>query len=459
MLSDSYFDGLLADDGIDYAILGALNNQTEQEEHGNIPSSLSVDPFGDMDVGRGVSVVGQGGFKPSVTTTSQSVLMIPPTAPLRAAPVGRRVGTGVFPVALSSPTLTMAAAAARRGEPVPDEEAEEDDKESEYEGEGGRGGKTRRPLKKSKLDAQQEPQQLGPEKNRLERRERNREHAKRSRLRKKVLLDVVQDELTSLRRENMMLRQTVAERIPHLASQILSDCTVIESELLADSSSDSTSASASPVAPPPAAAAAASASPASPASLAAPASPAASAASAAPAAATATAATAAAGAGAWAGASISLGPIIPPVARNAACRELLEPDFRLMQALVASQHNFVLSDPSLPDNPIVYCSDGFCKLSGYKRADVLGRNCRFMQGPATDKRAVAKIREAVAEGRDITVCLLNYKANGTPFWNQFFVAAIRNSKGQIVNFVSVQCEVNGPSISQIKSRVKRIPVA
>lgn len=130
-----------------------------------------------------------------------------------------------------------------------------------------------------------------------------------------------------------------------------------------------------------------------------------------------------------------------------------------MQALVASQHNFVLSDPSLPDNPIVYCSDGFCKLSGYKRADVLGRNCRFMQGPATDKRAVAKIREAVAEGRDITVCLLNYKANGTPFWNQFFVAAIRNSKGQIVNFVSVQCEVNGPSISQIKSRVKRIPVA
>jgi PAS domain S-box-containing protein len=147
------------------------------------------------------------------------------------------------------------------------------------------------------------------------------------------------------------------------------------------------------------------------------------------------------------------------VARNAVCRELLEPDFRLMQALVASQHNFVLSDPSLPDNPIVYCSDGFCKLSGYKRADVLGRNCRFMQGPATDKRAVAKIREAVAEGRDITVCLLNYKANGTPFWNQFFVAAIRNSKGQIVNFVSVQCEVNGPSISQIKSRVKRIPVA
>ena len=447
MLSDSYFDGLLADDGIDYAILGALSNQTEREEHGNIHSSLSVDPFGDMDVGRGVSVVGQGGFKPSVTTTSQSVLMIPPTAPLRAATVGRRVGTGVFPVALSSPTLTMAAAAARRGEPVPDEEAEEDDKESEYEGEGGRGGKTRRPLKKSKLDAQQEPQQLGPEKNRLERRERNREHAKRSRLRKKVLLDVVQDELTSLRRENMMLRQTVAERIPHLASQILSDCTVIESELLADSSSDSTSASASLVPPAAAAASALSASPASPA------------ASAAPAAATATAATAAAGAGASAGASISLDPIIPPVARNAVCRELLEPDFRLMQALVASQHNFVLSDPSLPDNPIVYCSDGFCKLSGYKRADVLGRNCRFMQGPATDKRAVAKIREAVAEGRDITVCLLNYKANGTPFWNQFFVAAIRNSKGQIVNFVSVQCEVNGPSISQIKSRVKRIPVA
>ena len=56
-------------------------------------------------------------------------------------------------------------------------------------------------------------------------------------------------------------------------------------------------------------------------------------------------------------------------------RVLMEPDFRLIEALIHSQQNFVLSDPSLPDNPIVYCSDGFCNLTGYKRAAVIGMYC------------------------------------------------------------------------------------
>ena len=74
----------------------------------------------------------------------------------------------------------------------------------------------------------------------------------------------------------------------------------------------------------------------------------------------------------------------PPASAVRDSRILMEPDFRLIQALQKSQHNFVLSDPSLPDNPIVYCSDGFCKLTGYKRQHVLGRNCRFLQGPGTN---------------------------------------------------------------------------
>jgi len=136
----------------------------------------------------------------------------------------------------------------------------------------------------------------------------------------------------------------------------------------------------------------------------------------------------------------------------------MEPDYRLIQALVTSQQNFVLSDPTLADNPIVYCSDGFCKLSGYKRSEIIGRNCRFLQGPGTDQAAVNLIRAGVEEGRDMSVCLLNYKANGKPFWNQFFVAAIRDQKGTIVNYVGVQCEVNTPALAQIKARVKRLPV-
>lgn len=123
-------------------------------------------------------------------------------------------------------------------------------------------------------------------------------------------------------------------------------------------------------------------------------------------------------------------------------KTLMEPDFRLMNALSGSQQNFAISDPSLPDNPIVYVSQGFLDLTGYTLDQVLGRNCRFLQGPGTDQSAVDVIRRGIREGIDTSVCLLNYKADGTPFWNQFFVAALRDAENNVVNFVGVQCEVS-----------------
>merc|ERR1712232_160508 len=75
-----------------------------------------------------------------------------------------------------------------------------------------------------------------------------------------------------------------------------------------------------------------------------------------------------------------------------------------------------------------YVSQGFLDLTGYSLDQVLGRNCRFLQGPGTDQSAVDVIRKGVREGEDTSVCLLNYKADGTPFWNQFFVAALRDAK-------------------------------
>jgi len=123
-------------------------------------------------------------------------------------------------------------------------------------------------------------------------------------------------------------------------------------------------------------------------------------------------------------------------------KTLMEPDFRLMSALSGSQQNFAISDPTLPDNPIVYVSQGFLDLTGYQLDQVLGRNCRFLQGPGTDQSAVDVIRKGIAEGIDTSVCLLNYKADGTPFWNQFFVAALRDAENNVVNYVGVQCEVS-----------------
>jgi PAS domain S-box-containing protein len=122
--------------------------------------------------------------------------------------------------------------------------------------------------------------------------------------------------------------------------------------------------------------------------------------------------------------------------------DLDKSDFSLMQSLSSGQQCFVLSDPKLSDNPIVFATSGFYKLTGYTSKEVLGRNCRFLQGPGTDRRAVDVIRKAVASGSDATVCLLNYKADGSPFWNQFFIGALRDSDNCIVNYVS-RCRSSG----------------
>ena len=82
------------------------------------------------------------------------------------------------------------------------------------------------------------------------------------------------------------------------------------------------------------------------------------------------------------------------------------------------------------------------KLTGYSADEIVGRNCRFLQGAKTDPKQVTKIRDAIEKGRDVSVCLLNYKKDGTPFWNHFFVAPLLNKDNQVVNFVGVQCEVS-----------------
>ena len=128
--------------------------------------------------------------------------------------------------------------------------------------------------------------------------------------------------------------------------------------------------------------------------------------------------------------------------KGAANKVLDDPDFSFIKALQTAQQNFVVTDPSLPDNPIVYASQGFLNLTGYSLDQILGRNCRFLQGPETDPKATERIRHAIEQGNDLSVCLLNYRVDGTTFWNQFFIAALRDASGNITNFVGVQCKVS-----------------
>ena len=119
-------------------------------------------------------------------------------------------------------------------------------------------------------------------------------------------------------------------------------------------------------------------------------------------------------------------------------------DFSLVRSIQGSQYAFVITDPSLEDNPIVFASDDFCTLTGYKREEVLGRNCRFLQGAETSKEKVKKIQAAVKDGEDISVTFINYMADGTPFWCKLFIAALRDAQNTIVNFIGVIVKVAGP---------------
>nr|AHZ63800.1 neochrome [Paraphymatoceros hallii] len=110
--------------------------------------------------------------------------------------------------------------------------------------------------------------------------------------------------------------------------------------------------------------------------------------------------------------------------------------------------SFVITDPRLPDNPIIFASDQFLELTEYSREEVLGRNCRFLQGRDTDPAAVDAIRAAVKERRDVTVTLLNYGKAGRPFWNLFHLQAMRDHKGELQYFIGVQQETAAPAQSQ-----------
>lgn len=235
--------------------------------------------------------------------------------------------------------------------------------------------------KRSASDAKMETEEL-TEAQKLERRERNREHAKRSRLRKKFLLESLQEQIQGLEEQIEQFKNVLKAEVPDKAQDLITRIIGNKEKF-------------KPLPMP-----------------------------------------------------SGFGPV----------KTLMEPDFRLMSALSGSQQNFAISDPTLPDNPIVYVSQGFLDLTGYTLDQVLGRNCRFLQGPGTDQNAVEIIRKGIKEGIDTSVCLLNYKADGTPFWNQFFVAALRDAENNVVNYVGVQCEVSKAVVEkQLAEQRKRRP--
>ena len=143
----------------------------------------------------------------------------------------------------------------------------------------------------------------------------------------------------------------------------------------------------------------------------------------------------------------SLEPLSPEEARRDAERigaEVLGTDWGtdpFVAAVRATRMPMIITNPRLPDNPVVFANGAFCRLTGYAREEILGRNCRFLQGPQTDRETVLKIRSALEEMRSIEIDIRNHRKNGEPFWNRLLMAPVRDAEGRLAYFFASQVDV------------------
>jgi len=110
-------------------------------------------------------------------------------------------------------------------------------------------------------------------------------------------------------------------------------------------------------------------------------------------------------------------------------------------AVRATRTPMVVTNPRLPDNPIVFVNDSFCALTGYGRDEIIGRNCRFLQGPLTAPEDIESIRHAIREEQAIEIDLRNHRKDGTAFWNRLLLAPVHDDAGMLTYFFASQLDV------------------
>ncbi|RZM34646.1 MAG: PAS domain-containing protein, partial [Sphingomonas sp.] len=102
----------------------------------------------------------------------------------------------------------------------------------------------------------------------------------------------------------------------------------------------------------------------------------------------------------------------------------------------------VVTDPHRPDNPIIFCNDAFSFMTGYSQDEILGYNCRFLQGPETDRTVVGELRAAIAKREEVSVEMLNYRKNGSTFWNALYVSPVFGDDGELRYFFASQLDIS-----------------
>jgi diguanylate cyclase (GGDEF)-like protein/PAS domain S-box-containing protein len=136
----------------------------------------------------------------------------------------------------------------------------------------------------------------------------------------------------------------------------------------------------------------------------------------------------------------------------------------LERAMALVNRGFTIADATKTDQPLVYVNETFCALTGYSPQEILGHNCRFLQGPDTRDDHVAAIRAAITAGQGCTVVLRNYRKDGTPFWNELSLTPLRDATGTLTHFVGVQHDVTArvkaeQDLLEAKARLEQTTLA
>lgn len=130
------------------------------------------------------------------------------------------------------------------------------------------------------------------------------------------------------------------------------------------------------------------------------------------------------------------------IARDVTQRRQSETRLRLLQRSVeASTNGVIIADALQPDMPVVYANKPFLTMSGYGLEEVLGNNCRILQGPDTDPQAIALVRDRVDELKDVHATMLNYRKDGSTFWNELFISPVPDEAGQVSHFIGIYHDV------------------
>ena len=121
-------------------------------------------------------------------------------------------------------------------------------------------------------------------------------------------------------------------------------------------------------------------------------------------------------------------------------------------AIRGTRMPMLITDPRQHDNPMVFANDAFLVLTGYERDEVMGRNCRFLQGEGTDPAAVDQLRAAIRDEVDINLDILNYRKDGTPFWNALYLSPVTNEAGELRYFFASQLDVTERKEAELQVR-------